>query len=556
MPKIKKKGINVLFIYPNTFGMNMLPPAIAMFTSILKKEGHSVDIFDTTYYSVDHGIDSDGSKMEKLNVAPYSMEEKGIRLSTTDWKKDIQKKVNEFKPDLIAISSTEDMWELAMRVLLEIKDYKIKNKVPVIAGGVFATFAPDLCLKEDLVDIVCVGEGENALLDLCDRIKNKKNYDDITNCWVKTIGPEYLKNRNIIKKNPISKPVDINENPIIDISQFEENRLYRPMAGKVYKMIPIETIRGCPFTCRFCNSPDQMSFYKGQGHNFYRKKRMDLVYKELKYFKDVHKVEYNYFWADTFLGMSTKEFDEFCEMYSDIKLPFWMQTRPETINDYNMKRLKDVGLHRISFGVEHGNEEFRARILDRRWKNKDIIAKLKIPKKYDIQFSTNNITGFPTETKKLAFDTIELNREIDATNTSIYAFVPFHGTPLRKMCEDLGLIKHETITKCLTAESQLQMPQYPPHEIEEIKKCFAMYVKFPKNRWKEIGRAEKNDSEGTKIFNELKIEYLEKYMPKADADPHGGIEDFEKLNDPNICIPGGEESFVDKPVTSNKDEMI
>ena len=35
------------------------------------------------------------------------------------------------------------------------------------------------------------------------------------------------------------------------------------------------------------------------------------------------------------------------------------------------------------------------------------------------------------------------------------------------------------------------MPQYPPHEIEEIKKCFAMYVKFPKNRWKEIERAEK-----------------------------------------------------------------
>ena len=552
----KNKGINILFIYPNTFGMNMLPPAIAMFTAILKREGHKVDIFDTTYYSVDHGIDSDGSKMEKLNVAPYSMEEKGIRLSTTDWKKDLREKVNKFEPNLIAISSTEDMWELAVKVLTEIKDYKIKNKIPVIAGGVFPTFAPDLCLKEELVDIACVGEGENAMLDLCKKIKNKESYDNLTNCWVKTIGPEYLKNRNVITKNPISNPVDINKNPIIDISQFEENRLYRPMAGKIYKMIPIETIRGCPFTCKFCNSPDQMAFYKGLGMNYYRKKRMDLVHKELKHFKDNHKVEYNYFWADTFLGMSTKEFDEFCEMYEDIKLPFWMQTRPETINDYNMKKLKSVGLHRISFGVEHGNEEFRAKILDRRWKNKDIIAKLKIPKKYDIQFSTNNITGFPTETKKLAFDTIELNREIDATNTSVYAFVPFHGTPLRRMCEDLGLIKHETITKCLTAESQLRMPQYPPHEIEEIKKCFAMYVKFPKKRWKEIERAEKNDAEGTKIFNELKVEYLEKYMPNADADPHGGAEDFEKLNNPNICIPGGEDSFVDSTNSSNKDEMV
>jgi TatD DNase family protein len=29
-------------------------------------------------------------------------------------------------------------------------------------------------------------------------------------------------------------------------------------------------------------------------------------------------------------------------------------------------------------------------------------------------------------------------------------------------------------------------------DLEEIKKCFTLYVKFPKNRWKEIERAEKN----------------------------------------------------------------
>jgi len=532
-------GINVLFIYPNTYGMNMLPPAIAMFSSILKKHGHDVQIFDTTYYSLDYGMDSDGSKMERLNVVPYKMEEKGIQKKNSDWKKDLHKQIKDFKPDLLAISATEDMWELGIKVLNELKDFKKDNNIPVIVGGVFATFAPEICIKEELVDIVCIGEGENALIDLCKKIENNETYDDITNCWIKTIGPEYLKNRNIIKKNPISKPVDINENPIIDVSLFEENRLYRPMAGQIYKMMPIETIRGCPFTCRFCNSPDQMKLYKNLGSNFYRKKKMELVYNELKHFKEVHKVEYNYFWADTFLGMSNKEFDEFVEMYKDINLPFWMQTRPETVTDYNMSKLKSVGLHRISFGVEHGNEEFRKRILDRRWKNKDIIAKLKIPKKYNIAFSVNNITGFPTETKKLAFDTIELNRHIDADNANIYAFVPFHGTPLRKMCEDLGLIDHDTITKCLTAGSQLNMEQYPPHEIEEIKKCFALYVKFPKSRWKEIERAEKNDVEGNNIYKDLKLEYLEKYMPSPDADPHGTTphEKAPKLNENQYCIP-------------------
>mgnify|MGYP001258771128 CR=1 FL=1 len=61
-------GINVLFIYPNTYGMNMLPPAIGLLSSILKEDGNTVELFDTTYYAVDHGIDSDGSKEQGLNV--------------------------------------------------------------------------------------------------------------------------------------------------------------------------------------------------------------------------------------------------------------------------------------------------------------------------------------------------------------------------------------------------------------------------------------------------------------------------------------------------------
>ena len=42
---MKNKGIKVLFLYPNTFGMNMLPPAIALFSAILKKEGHGSVFF-------------------------------------------------------------------------------------------------------------------------------------------------------------------------------------------------------------------------------------------------------------------------------------------------------------------------------------------------------------------------------------------------------------------------------------------------------------------------------------------------------------------------------
>jgi radical SAM superfamily enzyme YgiQ (UPF0313 family) len=507
-------GIKVLFIYPNTFGMNMLPPAIALFSALLKGAGHKIEVFDTTYYQTDYGIDSDGTKMEFLNVVPFDLGSRGIRLRTTDWRDDLSKQVARYAPDLIAISSTEDMWELGLHVLAEIAEYKKANQVPVIAGGVFPTFAPQLALRSPLIDMVCVGEGEHALIDLCDRIERGKEWDDVTNLWVK-------RTDGSIKRNPISKPVDINDVPMIDVSVFEDARLYRPMAGRVYRMLPIETVRGCPYTCRFCNSPDQVTLYKRETNSrFLRKRRMDLVHKELKYFKEKLNLEYAYFWADVFLALNSREFDEFCELYSDIRLPFWMQTRPETISHDNMKRLADVGLHRISFGIEHGNEDFRARILDRRWKNPDIIDALKIPHQYGVQFSVNNITGFPGETRELAMDTIELNRHIDADNANLYSFTPFHGTPLRKMCEDMGLVDPDTITKCATGTPVFSQDCYSAEEVMGLRKCFVLYLKFPKERWPEIRRAEAETPEGNRIYEDLKREYMDKYFMLPEDNPH------------------------------------
>ena len=174
-------GMKVLFIYPNTYGMNMFPPAVAMFSAMLKREGHEVDLFDATYYQTNYGVDSDGSKADRLNVVPFDPDKFGIKMRANDWRDDIRAKVNSFNPNLIAISATEDMWLLGTQLMEEIEDFITQNQTPVIAGGVFPTFAPDIAIKHRLVDMVCVGEGEKALVDLCDRMRQGKPYDDVTN---------------------------------------------------------------------------------------------------------------------------------------------------------------------------------------------------------------------------------------------------------------------------------------------------------------------------------------------------------------------------------------
>ena len=498
-----RNTFKVLMIYPNMYLMNMLPPAIAVLASILKQEGYDVALFDTTYHITDESFNSDKEKEKHLQVRPFNLEGTKIQTKTTNVLDDLVKKVETFKPDLIAMSAVEDTFPLGIRLLKAIRHFQI----PTILGGVFATFAPEKAIAYNEIDIVCVGEGEYALPTLCQRLKKGQKYDDVPNLWVKD---KY----GSVKQNTMGPLVNINDLPLPDFTLFEEARLYRPMSGKVYRMIPFETHRGCPYSCSFCNSPSQNTLYKENVNvNYFRRRDMESVRREMDWLIKQWNPEYMYFTADTFLAWSDQEFDEFIETYSDYKLPFWCQTRAETINDDKMKKLKSVGLHRMSIGIEHGNEKFRREIIKRNYPNSVIHRAFATCAKYNIPISANNIVGFPMETRELAFETIRLNREIieGIDTANCYAFAPFHGTPLRDLAVEKNFLDADTIGTCLTKGSQLNMPQFPKDQIYGIMRTFNLYTRFPESRWPEIEKAEYETPEGNMIFEKLRDEFLAEF---------------------------------------------
>ena len=209
-------------------------------------------------------------------------EDENIAKITSDIYEDFVNKVDDFRPDLIALSATEDLWLPGISLLKKIRNRKILT----IAGGVFATFAPDLAISYPEIDIICKGEGEEALVELCKRLENKEEYTNINNLWVKQ--------SNNIVKNPLTM-VNMDDNPLIDVDIFDDARYYRPMAGKVYRMFPVEIFRGCPYTCRYCNSPWQSELYKNEAQtDFLRRKSFEKIREELFFYKDVMQAEYLY----------------------------------------------------------------------------------------------------------------------------------------------------------------------------------------------------------------------------------------------------------------------
>jgi anaerobic magnesium-protoporphyrin IX monomethyl ester cyclase len=528
--------MRVLLLYPNLYGMNMLPPAIGLFTAILKREGHVVALFDTTIYEGLTSVDSDKMKSDNLNARPF--DDSLLKQSTrkTDAVEDFRALVSDFSPDLIAMSVTEDMYPIGIALLSALGDDRPK----VVAGGVFPTFAPDLTLRysNGCIDFVLKGEGDETLADLCRRMESGSELTSLPGLHALIDGRQI--------DNLLPRPVDLTTQPEPDYDQFEESRFYRPMQGRLWRMFPVQTIRGCPYTCAYCNSPSQTDIHDDANYKFFRKQRMDLVRRELLVCRDRYKADSFYFWADTFLAWSDKEFDEFCEMYAEFRLPFWIQTRPETVKKERFRKLKEIGLLRVAFGVEHGNDAFRQRVLSRKVKNEKIIENLKIVTDLGIPISVNNIMGFPTETRELVFDTIELNRHFKSDGINAYTFTPFHGTPLRKLSEDLGYVEHGTLARSITAPTMLSMPEFPKEEIEGLRRCFVLYVKMPKDRWPEIRHAEALTPEGDRVFRELKDECLVKYMNYGDYAKEDDIEKVEFAKDDPEKIVGFRKGDVSK----------
>ena len=85
------------------------------------------------------------------------------------------------------------------------------------------------------------------------------SYDNVPNLWIK-------KPDGTVVENNMGPTVNVNELPFPDYDIFEAQRFYRPMQGKLLRIMPIEMHRGCPYQCAFCEDPIQTQMYRAIGN--------------------------------------------------------------------------------------------------------------------------------------------------------------------------------------------------------------------------------------------------------------------------------------------------
>ena len=339
--------------------------------------------------------------------------------------KRVVEKVVRFNPDLVAFSAITNLYLPITKLAKKIK--KVLD-VPIVIGGIHPTSIPEEVIKDECYDAVCIGEGEEPLEELLQRLEEKRSYTDVKNLWVRDASGKIHKNI----KRPIISSLD--SLPTADKSLFEKY-------GALTTQLNIMTTRGCPFECTFCVNSFRNSLYTGEV--YLRQRSVKNVIDGITELLKVHKFKSVRFHDDVF-AFNVKWLRDFKDAYrKHVNLPFHCYVTPSTAKEEILRLLSEAGCTKISMGVQSGSEKIRTKLLHRKHTDEDIIAAAQRIKKYGMKLSAEYIFGFPEETPEDMWKSLDLNDKLDANYTPSFIFYPYPKTELAEYCLKEGYLTEE-----------------------------------------------------------------------------------------------------------------
>ncbi len=351
------------------------------------------------------------------------------------------------KPDLVAFSvRTQVFW-----VAVEYAGWAKEAGFRTIFGSYHATVNPDETIAQDAVDMLCVGEGEVPLVELCNRSRDGVDYSDVAGLWLKS-------EQGVIKNAVGPLVVDIDSLPIPKFDLFDFDSL---ISTETFTAMASFT-RGCPYSCTYCINNKLKSLYPNRNHflrtrspensmEYLRKLRE--VYPGMRYLRIMDDIfHYSEDWLATFLPMYQAEFG----------LPFAINHRPNVFSERAAKMLAEAGCYQVYFGVESGNERIRNQVIGRRMGEQQIVDAFRWAREAGIRTSAYNMVGLPHGALATVLDTIKLNARIRPNRIFSPVFCPYPNTELHDISVAGGFCEPNTNYE---EDVMLNMPQFPARKV-------------------------------------------------------------------------------------------
>jgi len=339
------------------------------------------------------------------------------------------KLVKETNPELICYTSFSNQFHYIKKVAASVKK---ELNIPTVCGGIHATVYPEDAISVEGIDMICVGEGEDVIVELANKLEKKKDFSKIKGLWIK-------KNNKIIKNRVRTLNQNLDSIPCPDRELFD----FRNLSGTKLGKLNVIATRGCPYQCGYCANHQLQKIYRGKG-KYVRFRSVDKVIQEIKEVKNKYPEMNHLEFLDDCFCLNKSWLKEFLQKYKkeNINLPLVVNTRVDLLDEDIMKELKSAGMRELCLGVESGNEEIRKKILNKHVSNERIIKTFSLCKKYGFETRCYIMVGIPFETMSNVLETVKFCAKIQPTYLHISIFQPYPNTALYDLC-----LKHGFITQ-------------------------------------------------------------------------------------------------------------
>jgi anaerobic magnesium-protoporphyrin IX monomethyl ester cyclase len=376
--------------------MGFPPLGIETLAPVLRQHGHQVRLFDTCH--------------------PQMREEH------------IAQAVREEAPDAVGLSFlSTTTYPAVKRMALRLKS--VAPRTPIIAGGVFATMNADRILSDcPHLDCIGAGEGEELLPEYLEHLDDPG-----------TVAGLIWRSEGKVVKNA-ARPLirDLDQFPYPDrtslpIDYIESLPLDVPAVVSLDKFCTIQTSRGCPYTCTYCDIP---SLTEGK----WRCRSPEHVLGEMQ---QLHDNGYrSVFLTDDHFLLRRKRIESICKGIIDRRLQFkWgCEGRVDSAAIDQFPLMSRANCRFLAFGVESGTQK----VLDRLHKRQTLAQvehAVSEAKRHRIERTHGFfLVGSPDETEEEILESFRFAARLKLDTFGFNRLCVYRGTPLWQEYVERGII--------------------------------------------------------------------------------------------------------------------
>ncbi|MFZ3073446.1 MAG: radical SAM protein [Thermodesulfobacteriota bacterium] len=348
------------------------------------------------------------------------------------------------KPDIVGITATTPLVPDAYRVAGIAKELGILT----VMGGKHAMILPEEALMH--VDIVVLGEGEKAMLDIVNGARDRvirvpyfKSLDEVPSpAWHLMDMEFYLTSKERTPSNHL--------------------RLFPPKS----RIAALISTRGCPYSCIFC--------YNSWSDAPLRSHSPERVLSDVKHLMEKYGANAFFFMDDDFF-VPRKWFKRICELFIsegiNKKIIWGCQTTADHVSGEYLELAKRAGCYQVGFGFESGSQRILEMLKKQKTSVEDNAKAARLCRETGVKSWATFMIGNPTETMEDIQATFDFIRNNPIDGVGIHVTTPFPGTELWNWCKERNLIPekldwsifdtgHITIPACDTI---------PPQDIERLR---------------------------------------------------------------------------------------